>query len=115
MDEQILLSDYSEVTEIITMVGGGDDGTRLLLSFCPLLTPLQLLLAYANQPKHLLPVEIIMRLSLEHSCGCKKTQGGIIKVKHDSLKKFRCLMHAISFHGFCQADIIEQWSNNLYC
>jgi len=25
MDEQILLSEYSEVTEIITMVDGGDD------------------------------------------------------------------------------------------
>lgn len=29
MDEQILLSDYSEVTEIITMIGGGDDGTHV--------------------------------------------------------------------------------------
>ena len=29
MDEQILLSDYSEVTEIITMVGGGNDGTQV--------------------------------------------------------------------------------------
>jgi len=29
MDEQILLSDYSEATEIITMVGGDDDGTQV--------------------------------------------------------------------------------------
>jgi len=29
MDEQILPSDYSEVIEIITMVGGGDDGTQV--------------------------------------------------------------------------------------
>jgi len=32
MDEQILLSDYREVTEVITMVGGGDDGTQVFLS-----------------------------------------------------------------------------------
>lgn len=29
MDEQILLSDYTEATEIITMVGGGDDVTQV--------------------------------------------------------------------------------------
>jgi hypothetical protein len=29
MDEQILLSDYSEVTEIITMVGSGDDSNHV--------------------------------------------------------------------------------------
>jgi len=80
------------------------------------LIPLWLLLTYANQPKHLLPVEITIWLSLQHSCGYKKTKGGIIKMKHDSLeKKFKGLMHVICFHGFCQADIIEQWSNNLYC
>jgi len=37
-----------------------------------------------------------MWLSLQHSCGCKKIYGGIIKVKHYSpKKKFRVLMNVI--------------------
>jgi hypothetical protein len=64
MDEQILLSDYSKVTEIITMVGGGDDRSQVSSLSAHCYIPLQPLLAYANQPKPLLPVEIIMWLSL---------------------------------------------------
>ena len=100
-----LLSVYSEVTEIITMVSGGDNGTQvssLSLKFChipsSLFWPMPTSLRICSQ----------WRLShgchFQHSHGCKETEGGMMKVKHGSLNEWRALMHVISFCGFCTED-----------